>query len=40
MNMKQIAREFSEPPLDSYMLKACIGRVAYVSTLLSMQQHG
>ena len=40
MNVKQIARECSWPPLGSYVLNACIGRVAYVSTLLSLEQHG
>ena len=39
MNVKQIAREFSGPPLISYLLNACIGRVAYVSTLLSLHKH-
>ena len=40
MNVKQIAREYSGPPLGPYVLKVCIGRVAYVSTLMSLQQHG
>ena len=40
MNVKQIARECSGPPLGSHMLNACIGRVAYVATLMSLQQHG
>ena len=40
LNVKQIAREYSRPPLGSYVLNVCIGRVAYVSTLLSLQQHG
>ena len=35
MNVKQIAREYSGRPLGSYVLNACIGRVAYVSTLMS-----
>ena len=37
MNVKQIARECSGPPLDSYVLNACIGHVAYVSMLMSLQ---
>ena len=40
MNVKQIARECSGPPLGSYVLNACNERVAYVSTLMSLQQHG
>ena len=40
MNVKQIARKCSGPPLGSYVLNACIGRVEYVSTLMSLQQHG
>ena len=40
MNLKQIARECSRPPLGSYVLNACIGGVAYVSTLMSLQLHG
>ena len=40
MNVKQIAREYSGRPLGSYVLNMCIGRVAYVSTLMSLQQHG
>ena len=40
INVKQIARECSGPPLGSYVLNACIGRVAYVSTLMSLQQDG
>ena len=40
MNVKQIARECSEPPLGSYVLKACIGRAAYMSTLMSLQHYG
>ena len=39
MNVKQIAREYSGPPLGSYMLNASVVRVAYVSTLMSLQQH-
>ena len=39
MKVKQIARECSGPPLGSYVLNACIGRVAYVSTLISLQEH-
>ena len=40
MNVKQIAKECSGPPLGSYGLNACIGRVAYLSKLMSLQQHG
>ena len=40
MNVKQIAWECSGPPVGSYVLKACIGRVAYESTLMSLQQNG
>ena len=40
MNVKQIAWECSGPPLGSDVLIVCIGRVAYVSTLMSLQQHG
>ena len=40
MNVKQIARECSGPPLGSFVLNVCIGLVAYVSTLMSLQQHG
>ena len=40
MNVKQIARECSGPSLGSYVLNVCIGRVAYVNTLMSLQQHG
>ena len=40
MNVKQIARECSGPRLGSYLLNAFIARVAYVSTLMSLQQHG
>ena len=40
MNVNQIARECSGPPLGLYVLKVCIGRVAYVSTLMTLQQHG
>ena len=40
MNVKQIARECSGPPLGSYVLNACIGRVPYVFMLTSLQQHG
>ena len=40
MNVKQIARERSGSPLGSYVLNARIGHVAYVSTLMSLQQHG
>ena len=38
MNVKQIAWECSGPPLGSYLLNSCIGRVAYVSLLMSLQQ--
>ena len=40
MNVKQIARECSGPPLGSYVLNAYIGRVTYMSTLMSLQKHG
>ena len=40
MNVKQITLACSGPPLSSNVLNACIGSVAYVSTLLSLQQHG
>ena len=40
MNVKQIARERSGTPLGSYVLNACIVCVAYVSTLMSLQQYG
>ena len=40
MNVTQIARECSGPLLISYVLNACIGRVASVSTLMRLQQHG
>ena len=40
MNMKQIARECSGLPLGSYVLNACIGCVAYVTTTISFQQYG
>ena len=40
MNVKQIARECLGPPQGSYVLNASIGRVAYVSTLMSLQQYG
>ena len=39
MNVKQIARECSGPPLGSYVLNACIESVEYVSTQISMQEH-
>ena len=39
MNVKQIARECSGPPLGSYVLNACIGSVVYVSMLMSLRQH-
>ena len=39
MSVKQIALVGSGPPLSSNVLDACIGRVAYVSTLISLQQH-
>ena len=40
MNVKEIPRECSRSLLGSYVLNACIERVAYVSTLMSLQQHG
>ena len=40
MSVKQITLACSEPPLSSNRLNACIGRVAYVSTLMILQQHG
>ena len=40
MSVKQIALACSGPLLSSNVLNACIGRVAYVSTLMSLQQHG
>ena len=40
MSVKQIALACSGLPLSSNVLNACIGRVAYVSTLMSLQQHG
>ena len=40
MSVKQIALACSGPPLNSNVLNACIGRLAYGSTLLSLQQHG
>ena len=40
MNVKEIARKCSGPPLGSYVLNACIGRVAHVSSLMSLQKHG
>ena len=40
MSVKQIALACSGPPLSSNVLNACIGRVAYVSTLMSLLQHG
>ena len=40
MSVKQIALVCSGPILSSNVLNACIGRVAYVSTLISLQQHG
>ena len=39
MSVKQIALACSGPPLSSYVLNVCIGRVAYVSTQMSLQQH-
>ena len=39
MSVKQISLACSRPPLISNVLNACIGRVAYVSTLMSLQQH-
>ena len=40
MSVKQIALACSGLPLSSNVLNACIGLVAYVSTLMSLQQHG
>ena len=40
MSVKQIALACSGPPLSSNVLKECIGHVAYVQTILSLQQHG
>ena len=40
MSVNQTALACSGPPLSSDVLNACIGRVAYVSTLMSLQQHG
>ena len=40
MSVKQTALACSGPPLSSNVLNACIGRVAYESTLMSLQQHG
>ena len=40
MSVKQIALACSGPPLSSDVLNACTGRVAYVSTLMNLQQHG
>ena len=40
MSVKQIALACSGPPLSSNVLNASIGRVAYVSTLMSLQHHG
>ena len=40
MSVKQIALASSGPPLGSNVLNACVGRIAYVSTLISLQQHG
>ena len=40
MSVKKIALACLGPPLSSNVLIACIGRVAYVSTLMSLQQHG
>ena len=40
MSVKQNALACSGPPLSSNVLNPCIGRVAYVSTQMSLQQHG
>ena len=40
MSVKQIALACSGPPLSSNVLNTCIERVAYGSTLMSLQQHG
>ena len=39
MSVKQIALPCSGPPLSSKVLNASVERVAYVSTLMSLQQH-
>ena len=40
MSVKQIALAYLGLPLSSNMLNTCTGSVAYVSTLMSLQQHG
>ena len=40
MGMKQIALASSGPPVSSNVHNAFIGRVAYVSTLMILQQYG
>ena len=40
MRVKQIDLVCSGSPLSSNVLNACIGPVAYVPTLMSLQQHG
>ena len=40
MSVKQIALACSGPNLSSNWLNECIRRLAYVSTLMSLQQHG
>ena len=40
MSVKQIALACSGPPLSSNVLNACIGRVVYVSSLMTLQQQG
>ena len=40
MSVKQISLACSGPPLSSKVLNASVERVAYVSTLMSLQQHG
>ena len=39
MSVKQIALAFLGTPLSSNVLNACIGRVAYVFTLMILQEH-
>ena len=39
VRVKQIALAKSGPPLSSNVLNACIGHVAYVSTLICLQHH-
>ena len=39
-SVKEIAMAWSGPPLSSNVLNVCIEHVAYVSMLMSLQQHG